>query len=98
MRKGNAMKRRNSIISAILVLAFWLTGIISANAQIFLMEEDFNSNRATAPSGTGGFVLPDLPGEHDSTLDWTPVGNGVWLLGALGGAYLIGKRRKREDE
>ena len=96
MRKGNAMKRRNSIISAILVLAFWFTGIISANAQIFLMEEDFNSNRAPAPSGTGGFVLPDLPGEHDSTLDWSPVGNGVWLLCGFGAVFALFKKKKED--
>ena len=91
------MKRKNSIISAILVLAFWFTGIISANAQIFLMEEDFNSNRASAPSGTGGFVMPDLPGAHDSTLDYTPIGNGLLVLGSLAGAYFLGKRKKHDN-
>ena len=34
----------------------------------------------------------------DETWDVSPIGNGLWLLGCLGGAYLLGKRRKREDE
>ena len=92
------MKNRNIIKSTILVLAFCLTGVAGANAQVYLTPEDYDNARASEGSlEPNGFVIPDLPG-HDSTLDHTPVGNGLWLLGGLAGAYLLNKRRKKDDE
>ena len=39
----------------------------------------------------------DLPGIYDSGEDWfTPVGEGIFVLAGLAGAYLVGKRRKEE--
>ena len=34
----------------------------------------------------------------DMDQSFTPVGNGLWVLGCLGGAYLLGKRRKKDEE
>ena len=90
------MRRNNNIKSIILVLAFCLAGIISANAQIYISMDDHDHVRATS-GVTGNFVLPDMP-EHGSTLDFTPIGSGLWLLGGLAGAYLLNKRRKKDAE
>ncbi len=87
------MKKKYSIIIVLLVLVFGTPCVNNANAQVFIAESDeVFSDRVL---GTD-FNLPMLPGSHDSTLDWTyaPIGNGLWLLGALGGAYLLGKRKK----
>lgn len=97
MRKGKAMKK----IHIIFVLTVLLLGSIRntyAQGGIFIMEgeEDHFDDRIGTP--TPGFNFPGIMPPHDSTLDWTPVGNGIWLLGCLGGAYLLGKRKKKEDE
>ena len=100
MRKGKAMKRRNIIISVLLALLFGLTNVNSVKAQtgIFIMEdEDYYNIRDWSNEAPEGFIIPDLP-DHDDTHDWTPIGDGLWLLGCLGGAYLLGKRRKREED
>jgi hypothetical protein len=91
------MKRKNIIITALLVLSFGLMGINNANAQVFIMEDEEYDNMRNGNNMPEGFIVPLLP-DHDSTLDWTPIGNGIWLLGCLGGAYLLSKRRKDRDE
>lgn len=86
------MKRSIIIIS----LMVFMLGILNANktyAQVFITDEDYNGYRTE----TTEFPLNFDP-EHDTTLDYTPIGNGIWLLGCLGGAYLLGKRRKKENE
>ena len=97
MRKGETMKKKYNIIIVLLVLVFCTPCIDNANAQVFIAEsDDVYSDRVL---GTD-FNLPMLPGSHDSALDWTyaPVGNSLWLLGCMAGVYLLGKRRKRNEE
>ena len=94
------MKRRISIISAIMVMVFGLTNINTAKAQagIFIMDdiEELNIRVETdLPAGT--FIIPDLP-DHDTALDYTPIGDGLWLLGCLGGAYFLRKRKKESED
>ena len=71
------------------------SGVKTAQAQIFIMsEEEYNSSLR---GGTQPGDLPIVPW-MDVTLDqYAPVGSGWLLLGCLGGAYLLGKRRKREE-
>ena len=66
-----------------------------AMAQVFIMEEDdYNGKRQNTPSGQ---LSVDLPGIYNSGEDWfTPVGEGIFVLAGLAGAYLVGKRRKEE--
>ena len=100
MRKDKAMKRRNSIISALLVLSFGLMGINTAKAQggIFIMDDIEELNiRVESDLPAGTFIIPDLP-DHDSALDYTPIGDGLWLLGCLGGAYFLRKRKKESED
>ena len=51
----------------------------------------FSNNRASA--------LPGMPAHNvdvNQNADSTPLGSGIVLLAALGGAYLVGKRRKED--
>ena len=58
----------------------------------------FNSGSLQRGFGSSNnLVLPDVP-NNDQTGDHSdaPLGSGLLLLGCLGGAYLIGKRRKED--
>lgn len=71
-----------------LALALMLS--MPATAQVFMLE-DSDSERADAE---GGLIIVN-PDYHGSGEDWyTPLGGGTLLLAGLGGAYLLGKKRK----
>ena len=100
MRKGETMKKRSTIILVIMALLLGVARFNQGKAQvgIFIMDDEEYANiRGGSNEPPDGFIIPDFP-NHDETWDVSPVGNGLWLLGCLGGAYLLGKRRKREDE
>ena len=80
--------------ATILTLALLLTAGM-AQAQIFLEDDEYNANRANAGEDLG--VVPYHGVTHDQA-DWTPLGSGVLLLTALGGAYLLGKKPKKENK
>ena len=81
------MKKRIIAITAALMMF-----AAPAMAQVFLADEEFNDNRA----GNTAMNIPN-PAIYDSGDDWyAPVGEGIFVLAGLAGAYLIGKRRKEE--
>ena len=43
-----------------------------------------------------GLMTPGLPSHGEETNQNAPLGSGIALLAALGGAYLVAKRRKEE--
>ena len=93
MGKGKAMKKR--IITTTLLLMLASVSVNKAQAQIFIMsdEEYYSSVRGGTQPGN----LPIVPW-MDVTIDqYAPLGGGIWVLGCLAGAYLFGKRRKREE-
>lgn len=82
------MKKRILTIVAALTLA-----ITPAMAQVFLGDDDWNDNRVQRDEGDLGVMVLS----QDSILDqYLPVGEGLFLLGGLGVAYLLGKRKKDE--
>lgn len=99
MRKGKEMKKKNIIIAAVFAILFTLANTTSVHAQggIFIMDEEEENFRGSITPPGGGFIFIDDP-EHDTSLDYSPIGSGVWLLGGLAGAYLLGKRRKKKEE
>ena len=52
----------------------------------------FNSSRL----GGDDPVTPALPGHNLDTNQSAPLGSGIALLAVLGGAYLVGKKRREE--
>ena len=81
--------KKYMILAAVLLLS------VAATAQVFILsEEDYeNSKRTTTPSGP---FIPYQGGDMDQSDGVMPVGNGWLVLAGLGGAYLLGKRRKKE--
>lgn len=97
VHKINEVMKR---VLSMLALCFFLVSpkeIGQADAQILIMddEEFMNSNRAT--SYTPGIIPVPTQGDQ---LDWiyTPLGDGLVPLLGLGMAYLMGRKRKNEDE
>lgn len=92
--KTKNYSRGRFIVALLLGLAF-----LPASAQVILLdvEETRESDRLGGTLDEGGIFVPILP-DHDTTWDYTPIGNGLWVLGCLGGAYLLGKRRKHEED
>lgn len=77
----------------ILAAALLLTATI--HAQVFLMtDEDFYHSERVLHNPTTP-LTPYQGGDFDQTL-YTPLGSGIALLAALGGAYLLGKKRQKK--
>ena len=90
MEKGKLMKVVRNIM---LLLLLSLTMV--SKAQIFIDDEDMN-NRG---NGDGNMDIGNLIPQHGVEWDqanFTPIGEGILLLSVLGGAYLIGKKRKKD--
>ena len=50
----------------------------------------------TGGDNASGVAMPMLPQHGQETNQPAPLGSGIVLLAALGGAYLVGKRRREE--
>ncbi len=88
MRKNahNTQKTRR-VVAILLFMAMAFT----AKAQIFMMDGNENYREPEDPA-----VFVNLPANYGEGTDWyTPLGDGIMLLAALGGAYLLGKRKNR---
>ena len=75
--------------ATILTVLLFTAGM--AHGQIFLTENEANSR-----IDVNEYDVPVLPGQGTTLDQYTPLGGGIMLLGLLGGAYLLGKKRKQE--
>lgn len=83
------MKTRIHILMAALLMAL----SIPMQAQILTMDQEQNDRTGTNLNEFGR--IPTQWDTHDQAMEFAPVGEGVLVLAALGGAYLLGKRRKK---
>ena len=83
------MKKILLIFSILLALA------APMRAQVFIMEEDEN-DRVTNVFGNGDWNNIIVHGSPDDQANWVPLGEAVLLLSALGGAYLLRKKKTNE--
>ena len=83
------MKKRNYITIAALLLLLAVT----AHAQVFTTDEDINLRETAGDMDVLGRI-PYHSVDYDQANAYAPVGEGIMLLTALGGAYLLGKRKK----
>ncbi len=81
----NKMKR----LIAILTLSMLIGGKV--HGQIYLGADDAN-NRTS--SGATDPLIPVAGGLEYDQSNYVPLGESILLLAALGGAYLINKRKK----
>jgi len=78
----------------LLIFTLFLALAAPMHAQVFIMEEDEN-DRVNNVFGNGEWNNIIVHGSADDQANFVPLGEAVLLLSALGGAYLL-KKRKRE--
>ena len=90
------MKKRIIALMAITLMS--MAFVSEVKSQVFMLDylEEAESERIGAPQ-IEGLDLPTTP-QLGITLDqYAPVGSGIAVLAALGGAYLLGKKCREED-
>ena len=89
----NKIKRTIGLIAVLAALS------IPASAQVFYLDEDEeNQNLRNDKGGDGGEAFGMGIIGHGGVTDesnYVPVGSGALLLAALGGAYLLGKKKEK---
>lgn len=80
-------------IMRIIVLLLLLSLSLVSKAQIFIDDDEIEGTLRNGQSSSGLLV----PIQGQQTDQYAPLGEGVLLLGCLGGAYLLNKRRKKVE-
>ncbi len=82
------MKKKLIIFTLLLTLAGPM------RAQVFMLDGDENYREPEDPA-----VFADLPENFGLGVDWyAPMGDGLALLAALGGAYFLKKKKKSNKQ
>ena len=79
----------------LLIFSLLITLAAPMRAQVFIMEEDEN-DRVDNVFGNGQWNNIIVHGSPDDQTNWVPLGEAVLLLTALGGAYLLRKKKTNE--
>ena len=75
----------------VIVLLLFMVMSLTMKAQVFMIDGDENYREPENPQ-----VFAGLPEDYGLGVDWyTPVGDGILLLAALGGAYLLKKSKNK---
>jgi hypothetical protein len=77
----------------LLISTLLLTLAAPMRAQVFVMEEEENEFRNVFGNGEWNNVI--LHNSADDQTNFVPLGGGILLLSALGGAYLAKDKRKK---
>jgi len=86
------MRKRLGI--SIIIFTMLLAMAAPLRAQIFIMDDEFEGKlRQNIPEENLWVPITAL----DSDQSFTPLGEGWLLLTALGGAYLLKKRKKKNN-
>ena len=80
----------------LLIFTLFLALAAPMRAQVFIMEDDENE-RVDNVFGNGQWNNIIVHGSPDDQTNWVPMGDGILLLAAIGGAYLIGKRKNDNE-
>lgn len=90
---NNPNKENRRSMRKVVMLYFVIFALISsANAQVFLLNDKGNRTGATHEE-LSDLNIPIHLEDYDQA--YAPIGSGVVLLAALGGTYLLGKKRKK---
>ena len=85
--------RKSKKVFIVMIAALLLS--MPLRSQVFLTQEDLDSERDGQWADIG-LIIPIHEQDFDQA-EYSPLGSGIVLLAALGGAYLIGKKRREED-
>lgn len=88
--KNRTMKMPLVLIASMLLLSMPL------RSQVFMTHEDLEKDRSQKWEDAGLVVPIHERDFADEEEDYAPLGSGIALLAALGGAYLLGKKCKEE--
>ena len=80
----------------LLIFTLLLTLAAPMRAQVFIMEEDEN-DRLGNVFGNGEWNNIIVHGSPDDQTNWVPLGEGILMLTALGGAYLMRKKKSSNN-
>ena len=80
---------------SMIMLVTMLIMAIPVRSQVFLTQEDLESERDGQWEDIG-LIVPIHLQDFDQAEPFTPVGGGIAVLAALGGAYLLGKKNKKD--
>lgn len=84
------MTRKKNIIAAIAAVLVFLMPLVSM-AQVFTLSEEDENGRLSADGGIGWGPGPIADVD---TNEYLPLGNGIWVLAASAGLYLLVKSKK----
>ena len=87
-------KENRIMRKSIILLVTMLMMALPMRAQVFLTQEDLDSERAGQWEDIG-LIIPIHEQDFDQAEPYTPVGSGIVLLTVLGGAYLLGKKNRK---
>lgn len=94
MNNNGTRKAMSKRLLSLMVVTLLTVG--SASAQIFLDDETLTNRGWLGDMDDIGNIVPFHEVEWDQA-SYVPMGSGVMLLTVLGGAYLLGKKRREED-
>lgn len=87
---------KKTIMTIAILFGLGLTTFADPNdGGLFKRGAEPEHNGMYGNKGTGD-LTPMLPGHGQQTNQNAPLGTGVAVLAALGGVYLVGKRRKQD--
>lgn len=90
---------KKSILTNMVVLAllFGPFSIRDAYSQVFLTQEDMERLDRDNPDLPGVPHLAITADQFEDVENYSPLNGAVLVLGCLGGAYLMGKRKQQKD-
>jgi hypothetical protein len=96
------MKKRIISVMAVLAMLLGPTMMQTKAQNIFDGDEGLKKSLRGEKNSDGennlnGISLDDLEGGDISLENFAPLSGGILVLGCLGGAYLIGRRRKEQN-
>ena len=90
------VKENRIMRKSIILLVTMLLMAVPMRSQVFLTQEDLDSERDGQWEDIG-LIIPIHEQDFDQAEPYAPVGSGIAVLAALGGAYLLGKKCREEE-
>ena len=87
-------KENRIMRKSIILLVTMLLMAMPMRSQVFLTQEDLDSERQGQWEDIG-LIIPIHEQDFDQAEPWAPVGSGIAFLAALGGAYLLKKKKRK---